>query len=246
MELQTFDLLWLPEPIETCNRDDSELTLHDAELTLRSETNDVAYVVRLAHCPTCHQWYGLLQVAERLLEDAGLHAAELSAFRLEDEPVAAGVYLPPQTLAWDTFGEHMHRLAETQKQPTPSIEAVQTLPQSPTTWEVAHITTGGAGAEAIEREHHIAIVHGPHSIRSVDVQKDASFEAEHIAVLIRRAAGVPQPPGQPGRPHTVRLADTALADALRPLLAPLDIQTSVGETPLADAALHDITALLSH
>jgi hypothetical protein len=245
MELPTFDLLWLPEPIETCRHDDSDLTLHDAELTLRSEARAVPYVVRLAHCPTCNQWYGLLPVVDELLQDAGLRAAELQAFLLENEPIRAGVYLPPDILPWHTFGIHMDELAETQEQSTPSIETVQALDKSPTTWEVSQIATGAAAENTAPPEQYIALVHGPHSIRSVQVREQTPFEAEHVAVLIRRAAGIPQPPSQPGRPHSVRLADTALADALQPLLAPLDIETSVGETPLADAALRDIITLLS-
>ena len=34
MEHQSFDLLWLPEPLDRCLHDDTDLHLHDAELAL--------------------------------------------------------------------------------------------------------------------------------------------------------------------------------------------------------------------
>lgn len=246
MEYPSFDLLWLPKPIETCLHDEADLHLHDAELTLVADAHAPAYVVRLAHCSTCGQWYGLLPVLEELLVDADLTAEAVDAFRVEEEPTSTGVHLGPQTVPWATFGEQMASLQAAHDQPTPTADEVSTLEQSPVTWE---ITQGPAAWIEDEGDtpalSYVALVHGPNLVRSIDVQMGRAFEADELATLVRRAAGVPQPPGQPGRPRTVRINDESLADALRSALAPMDIGVEVDETPLAHEALTDMTATLS-
>jgi hypothetical protein len=244
MEVSSFDLLWLPEPIEACLHDDTALALHDAELRLRSGDTTAAYTVRLAYCPSCTQWYGLLQVAEALLNDAGLTATALDAFELEGEPVQTGVHFPPRTMPWAVFGRQMEALSAAQEQPTPPAAAVQQLDRSPTVWQVNQIAIARTGPSSPERQY-VALVHGPSSIRGVDVQADTPFDAPRLATLVRRAAGTPQPPAQPTRPRAVRLADPSQANALHPHLAPTGIEVEVGDTPRADAALADITDLIS-
>jgi len=246
MEHQSFDLLWLPEPIEACLHEDAALHLHDAELTLVANARAPAYVVRLAHCSTCGQWYGLLPILEEMLADAEVTAEAVDAFRVEEEPTSAGVYLGERTVSWAAFGEQMASLQAAHDQPTPTVDEVAALDPSPITWEIAQ-----APAAWIEDEDetpslsYVALVHGPNLVRSIDVQMGRAFEADELAALVRRAAGVPQPPGQPGRPRTVRISDDSLAASLRSALAPMDIGVEVDETPLAHEALTDMTATLS-
>lgn len=246
MEHQSFPLLWLPEPIDTCLHDDGDLHLHDAELTLVAPGGTPAYVVRLAHCSTCGRWYGLLPVLEEMLTDADLTAEAVEAFQVEAERLSAGVHLGGRTVPWATFGEQMASLQAAHDQPTPTGEEVAALDQSPLTWEVAQTPAAWIGDEDETPElSYVALVHGPNLVRSVDVQVGRAFEVEELAALVRRAAGVPQPPGQPGRPRAVRVNDEALADALRSALAPMGIDVEVDETPLAHEALTDMTATLS-
>jgi hypothetical protein len=246
MEYPSFDLLWLPEPIETCLHEDAALHLHDAELTLIADARTPAYVVRLAHCSACEQWYGLLPILEELLADAELTAEAVDAFRVEDESASAGVYLGAQTVPWTTFGEQMASLQAAQDQPTPTVDEVAALDQSPITWEVAQAPAAWIEGETETPElSYVALVHGPNLVRSIDVQMGRAFEAKELAALVRRAAGVPQPPGQPGRARTVRIIDDSLAAPLRSALAPMNIGVEVDETPLAHEALTDMTSTLS-
>lgn len=246
MELQSFDLLWLPEPIDVCLHDDTELHLHESEVGLRSGAGVEAYVVHLAHCGECGQWYGLLPVLDEMMADAGLDAAAVEGFTLEGDPLTAGVHLGPPTIPWSTFGKQATSLRAAQEQPTPTAEDVQALDASPTTWELAHSSAAWIGAEDEAADlSYVALVHGPNLVRSVDIAVGAPFDAEQLAGLVRRAAGAPLPPSQPGRPRTVRLADPDLASTLKSHLAPLDIDVEVDETPLATQAIDEMTTMLA-
>ena len=246
MELQSFDLLWLPEPIDACLHDDTEVHLHESEVGLRSGSGVAEYVVLLAHCGECGQWYGLLPVLDELMVDADLDAASVEGFTLEGDPLTAGVHLGPPTIPWSTFGEQATSLRTAQEQPTPTAEEVQGLDASPTTWELAHGPAAWIGADDDEAElSYVALVHGPNLVRSVDVGTSGPFDAEQLAALVRRAAGAPLPPGRPGRPRTVRLSDPSLATGLKSHLAPLGIDGEVDETPLATQAIDEMTTMLA-
>jgi len=246
MERQSFDLLWLPEPRDGCLHEDAELHLHESEVGLRSASGIDAYVVHLAHCGECGQWYGLLQVLDEMRDDAGLDAASVEGFTLEGDPLTAGVHLGPSTIPWSTFGEQATSMRAAQEQPTPAAEDVQALEFSPATWEIAHGPAAWIGADEEEAElSYVALVHGPNLVRSVDVAVSGPFDAERLAGLVRRAAGPPLPPGQPGRPRTVRLSDPSLATGLQSHLAPLGIDVEVDETPLATQAIDEMTTMLA-
>ena len=246
MEMQHFDLLWLPDPVDFCLYDDTELHLHEAELALHSATRSEEYVVHIGHCGECGQWYGLLQVLDEMMTDAGLDAAAVEGFSLDGEPITAGVHLGPPTIPWSTFGEQMTSMRAAQEQPTPTDEEVQALDQAPTTWEIAYGPAAWIGAADEEAElSYVALVHGPNLVRSVDISVGAPFDAEQLAALVRRAAGTPQPPGQPGRPRTIRLSDEELASGLKSHLAPLGIDVEVDETPLATQAMDEMTTMLA-
>ncbi len=246
MEHQSFDLLWLPEPIETCLHDGASLRLHEAELTLFGENWAPAYVVRLARCSDCGQWYGLLPMLEEILADTDLTAEAVAGFQVEEERMSTGVYLDGRTVPWSTFGEQMASLQAAQDQPTPTVEEVAALEQSPITWEVGQAPAAWIGDEEDAPElSYVALVHGPNLVRSIDIHMGQAFDAEKLAALVRRAAGAPQPPGQPTRPRAVRINDEAPAAALQSALTPMDIQVEVDETPLADEALDDLTMSLS-
>ena len=246
MELQSFDLLWLPEPIDACLHDDTELHGHESEIGLRGPAGLEKYVVLLAHCGECGQWYGLLPVLDEIMAHADLDPAAVQGFTLEGDAVTAGVHLGPPTLPWSTFGTRATSLRAAQEQPTPTAEEVQALDASPTTWEIDSGPAAWIGAEDEEAElSYVALVHGPSLVRSVDITVGAPFDAEQLAALVRRAAGTPQPPGQPGRPRTVRLSDPERAAELRSHLAPLDIDIEVDETPLATQAIDEMTSLLA-
>jgi hypothetical protein len=246
MELQAFDLLWLPEPIDFCVHDDTALQFYESELDLRIASGREAFVVLMAHCDDCGQWYGLLPVLDEIMNHLDLDAGQVEGFRLENEPVTAGVHFGPSSIPWSTFGEQMTSMKAAQEQPTPTVEEVQALDQSPTTWELATGPAAWIGEEDEEPElSYVALVHGPNLVRSLDISVGNSFDAAQLAALIRRAAGTPQPPGRPGRPRTVRLSDPDLASALDSHLAPLDIDVEVDDTPLATEALDEMTAQLA-
>ena len=245
MELESFDLLWLPEPIDVCLHDDTELHGHEAEIGLRGPSGLEEYVVFLAHCGDCGQWYGLLPVLDEIMAHAGLDAAAVEGFTLDGDALTAGIHFGPPTLPWSTFGEKTTSLRAAQEQPTPTAEEVQALDASPTTWEVAYGPAAWIGADDVDAElSYVALVHGPSLVRSVDIAVGAPFDAEQLAALVRRAAGAPQPPGQPGRPRTVRLSDLEIADGLESHLAPLGIDVEVDETPLATQAIDELTSFL--
>jgi len=246
MELRSFDLLWLPEPRDGCLHEDTELHVHESEIGLRSGSGLDEYVALLAHCPDCGQWYGLLPVLDDMMTDAGLDAASVEGFTLEGDPLTAGVHLDPTTIPWSTFGEQATSMRAAQEQPTPTVEDVQALDASPTTWEIASGSAAWIGAEDEEAElSYVALVHGPNLVRSVDITVGAPFDAEQLAALVRRAAGAPLPPSRPGRPRTVRLADSTLASGLQSHLDALGIDVAVDETPLATQAIDEMTDMLA-
>lgn len=245
MEFQTFDLLWLPEPIERCLHDDTLLDVQEAALDLEGPTT-FQYAVALAHCSECHQWYGLLPVLHELLADADWEASDVDTFVVEGEVVTVGIHMGPSSLSWSEFGEHMSEVQEAQDRPTPSVEEVRSLDQSPTTWEVGQGPATWIGGEAGGVDlGFAAVVHDPSAVRSYDLHEGQPFDPEQLAALIRRAAGSPQPPAQPGRPRTVRVRDETLAAALDAPLSALGIEVEVDETPLVDEALTEMTQLLS-
>lgn len=246
MELQSFDLLWLPEPINVCLHDDTELHGHESEIGLRGPSGVEEYVVLLAHCGECGQWYGLLPVLDEIMAHAGLDAAAVEGFTLNGDVLTAGIHLGPPTLPWSTFGEQATSLQALQEQPPPTAEEVQDLDVSPTTWEIAYGPAAWIGADDEEAElSYVALVHGPSLVRSVDTTVGAPFDAEQLAALVRRAAGAPQPPGRPSRPRTVRLSDPEIAAGLESCLAPLGIDVEVDETPLATQAIDEMTSFLA-
>lgn len=245
MEHSSFDLLWLPDPAKACLHDNGDLQLHEVQLTLHSDAGPADYFVHLDHCSECGQWYGLLPVLEEIRTDAELESEEITAFSIEGERVATGVHLGSPPMPWSSFSEQMSSMQAAQEQPTPTVEEVQALGVSPTTWEVGQGPAAWIGEEDEEAElSYLALVHGPNLIRSLDVSVGAPFDAEQLAALVRRAAGAPQPPSQPGRPRTIRLADETQAEALKPHLDPLDIEIEVHETPLVTNALDEMTGSL--
>jgi len=54
MELQSFDLLWLSEPIETCLHDDTHLDVQEAALGIRGPQAE-RYIAEMARCRACGQ-----------------------------------------------------------------------------------------------------------------------------------------------------------------------------------------------
>ena len=246
MELQVFDLLWLPEPVDFCLHDDTALHLHEAEIALQTASSVEESVVLMAHCDDCGQWYGLLPILDEIMTHAHLDAGQVEGFTLEGAPLTAGVHLGPSTIPWSTFGEHVTSMQAAQERPTPTNEEVRALDPSPTTWEIACGPAAWIGPEGEEPElTYVGLVHGPSLVRSVDLSVGGRFTAEQLAALLRRAAGTPQPPGQPARPRRVRLPNDDLAAELESTLAPLDIAVEVAETPLASQALDEITTLLA-
>lgn len=241
MELRTFDLLWLPDPLDTCLRDDTLLDVREARLDLEGPAL-LQYTVGLGHCPTCNQWYGLYPVLQDILAEAGWAAADVDAFVVENEVVSTGVYTGASSLPWSEFGEHMSEMEKTQNRPTPTAEEVRTLDQTPTTWEVGQQPATWIGEEQEDLSlGFAAVVHGPNALRIYDLQEGRPLDAEQVAALVRRAAGTPQPPAEPGRPRTVRVQDEALAAGLKPLLSSIDVQIEVDTTPLVNEALHEMT-----
>lgn len=244
MEHQQFDFLWLPEPIETCLHDNTPLRLQEAALDLEGPSV-LKYTTRLAHCPECEQWYGLLPFLHDLLMEENWETSEVDAFVINGDPVATGVYMESSPLPWSTYCDHMNRMEEAQERPTPSAEEVRALDQAPTTWEVGQGPATWIGEEGDEAElGYAAVVHDPTAVRSYDIHEGRPFDPEQIAALIRRAAGTPQPPAEPGRPRLVRVQDKTLAAALEPHLSAFGVEVEVDETPLVDDALTEMTDLL--
>lgn len=243
MELQSFDLLWLPQPIDICIHHEEPLHLHEAELGLIVGPNTFTDIVQLGHCAACGQWYGLLPVLEDLRHEIGMQTGDIEGFAVDDEEMTAGVVVDQPPLAWSTFAEQMDEMEAAQDQPTPTVEEVQALDQSSVTWELGQASAGWIGEEDEEAElAYVALVHDPNLIRSIDLEVGTPLDAEDLAALIRRAAGAPQPPGEPGRPRTIRIADEEMAEALAPHLDPLDIAVEVAETPLASESLDELSA----
>ncbi|MCS3955350.1 hypothetical protein GGP81_001875 [Salinibacter ruber] len=244
MELQSFDLLWLSDPIERCPRDDTPLNIHDAPLDVEGPHAE-RYVTEMARCPSCGRWHGLLPVLYEIMDDFGWDASDISGFAVDDEAVTAGVDLQGATIPWATFGEQTQAMREASSQPPPSEEEFRALDQVPATWEVRQ-----ASATWIEDESgavdlgYVAVVHGPAVARSTDIRAGNPFDARQLSELIRRAGATPHPPAEAGRPRQVRVGDDSLAEALRSRLAPMGVEVQVGETSLADEALAEITAML--
>lgn len=244
MEHQQFDLLWLPEPVETCLHDDTLLQIREPALDLEGPTV-LKYTARFAQCPECKQWYGLLPVLHDILVEADWETSEVDTFVVNGDPVTTGVYMESSPLSWSTYCDHMTSMEEAQERPTPSAEEVRTLDQTPTTWEVGQGPATWIGEEGGDLElGYAAVVHDPTAVRSYDIHEGRPFDPEQIAALIRRAAGTPQPPAQPGRPRLVRVQDETLAAALEPHLSDFGVEVEVDETPLVDDALTEMTDLL--
>ncbi|MFB6271280.1 MAG: hypothetical protein ABEL51_00140 [Salinibacter sp.] len=245
MEQQQFDLLWLPEPIETCLHHDTPLRIREVPLDLEGSSSVLKYTAHLAHCSECRQWYGLLPVLQDMLIEADWEASEVDTFVVNGTPVTSGVFMDASSLSWSSYCDHLASIEEVQSRPTPSAEEVRALDQSPTTWEVGQGPATWIGEEGDELElSYAAVVHDPTALRTYDLHEGRPFDPEQIAALIRRAAGTPQPPAQPTRPRTVRVRDETLAAALEPHLSALDIEIEVDETPLVDDALAEMTETL--
>ena len=243
MELQSFDLLWLPEPIESCLHEGARLEVREAALDIRGPQTE-RYIVEMARCRACGQWYGLLTVLYDIMEDFGWDASDIEGFGVEDETVTAGVDLMEATISWASLDQQIGPMGETER-PPPSDEEIQALDQTSTTWEIGQaLATWVEGEDGEVDLGYVVVACGPVLVRGTEIAVGAPLDAEGISGLLRRAAASPPPPAEPRRPQCVRAQDEAMADALRPHLSPLGIEVEVGKTPLADEALGEITAML--
>jgi hypothetical protein len=135
MELNSFGLLWLSEPTETCFHDGADLKVQESPLDIRGPWAE-RFIVELARCPACGQWYGPLPLLYDIMDDFGWDASDIEGFALKNDPVTSGVDLNEATIPWDTFGQQIRRMEEAGGAP-PSDEEVQALGPTPTTWEIA-------------------------------------------------------------------------------------------------------------
>ena len=243
MELQTFDLLWLPDPTDTCVNDGTRLRIQEVDLHLEGPM-DLIYTVPMAQCPECGQWYGLIPPLRHVIAEWDWEMTDIDGFRMEDTPLSAGVFVEEASLPWEAFRQHMASVEVSQQQPTPSVDEVRALDQRPTTWEVGQAPATWIGEDEYDADlGFVAIVHDANLVRAHDIAEGAPMEAAQVATLVRRAAGTPFPSSQPGRPRIVRVNDADLADALRPRMDEIGIAVEVDATPLVDEALDEMASL---
>lgn len=243
MELQSFDLLWCSEPTETCLHEGAELELREAALNIWGPRAE-RFVTEMGRCPACGQWYGPLPLLYDIMEGFGWDASDIEGFGLEGKEAPAGVVLGEATIPWATFGQQIGRMQEAGG-PPPSEEEVRALSQAPTTWEIGQAPASWVEGDSEEVElGYVAVACGPALARGTEIKVRAPLDGEELSGLLRRATASPLPPAEPGRPKRVRARDEATAEALRPSLSSLGIEVEVGETPLADEALEEITAML--
>jgi hypothetical protein len=242
--MTSFDLLWLPFPLDDCLYDGTPLEAYEVEVELVGPSTQ-AFGMVVLDCGHCGQWYGIIPVLGEMTEQLGWGMEDVEEFRIEGEPVDTGVVLGEAPMAWPAFAAHVGEMEAAQSGPTPSVEEVAGLEQRDVTWEVGQEAAVWIGEGDDPDVGFAALVHGPDVVRAHKVDVEPPFDAEALAELVRRAAGSPLSGASPERPATVRVADAEMADDLRPLLAAMDIDVEVGPTDRLDETLAGLTLSLS-
>lgn len=249
METPNFTLTWVSQPIEECLSGAGPIEGRVAEFRIDGPER-VVYELWMGHCAASNRWYGLLPDLEEMLAEEGWHFDRVDGFAINGTAVRTGVLVGArhQVVPWSTFREQSTNIPAREDTPPPSIDAVRTLEQRPTTWELAWAPVGWVRERKEESPSLIyaAVVHDASGyLRTVSLYPGTPPAAEPLAELVRRAAGTPDEPAVPLRPATLRLADADMAAALKDALAALDIALETAATPQADDALAGLVEHLS-
>lgn len=250
MELQSFDLVWLVRPIETCLSGEDFIEGREAELRIDGPI-PVTYVAWLGYCAHDDQWYGLQEMLDEILANEGWSYGEIEGFAIDESPVTTGIQVGFQQriVSWSTFRDQTAHAATSarEEKPPPTRDEVHALERRPTTWEIGWRPVGWVGPSDEEAQLvYAALVHDAAGhIRTTTLSPGAPPDVETLDELTRRAAAQPDPPGTPIRPATLHVADETMAAALADRLAPLDIRVKAHPTPQAQEALAQLTEHLS-
>ncbi len=241
--MPTDRLLWARFPLPVCPECGRSFEFRQATLGLHLEDQVLALELTMGYCATDNLWLADLVTTEEALEEVALNLLEVKRFSVDSVPVDTALWMGEGlgAIPWA-----LHRDAMAQYEPQElSLEEIRGLPQVEETW----LVTQAAATYFLDDKEKPALGHlglvatSQGLIRSFLIHSEPLGRAE-LTELVTSACAQP-PQGLPSaRPHTLRVADPSMRNALTDLET-LGISVAVGDVNAANEALEALEQALT-
>lgn len=236
-------LLWVDAYTDRCPLSGGPLSVMEVDLVMGGlGIPPITLGLGWSAQAACH--LALLEDLFEMSDEAGLPPWAATGFQIDGRAVVGAVYLtePDVVVPWRDFASRMEAAAERAERPPPTAEEVGRLPRFDETWELAarEIDVVEVDGEFVPL-HLVVVVDGGGEIRATTLFEGALQPDTLAAVVLDATTARPEAGLTAGRPARVRLADTALLDGLRSLVAKAQIRVEAGPTALADDIMETLS-----